>query len=666
MSNDATSAPVRTGAPPDIVTALADAVNVFDATLTGVRGGAWDTVSPCSEWSTRDVVGHVIGTLGKVALIARGEPTQSAPSQPGAAAAGDPVKAWRDAAAAARTAVAAADPKLQVDTPAGRQDLARALAFPVSDVIVHAWDIAAATGRWLRLPDSLLAHVVHTCAQVPEAALRGPGRIGEARPSAPGADDTTRMMAWLGRDVERWATADDAGALASRAAATDSAELLALDRAHVWHPFRPMPGVDEQLLVTEAEGVRLTLADGRELIDGMSSFWAAVHGYRNPVLDKALADQASRFTHVMFGGLTHEPAIRLAHTLVDLTPDGLEHVYFCDSGAVSVEVALKMCLQYWRSSGRSEKRRMLTWRRGYHGASLHAMSVCDPDDGGHASWQGLLPEQVFLPAPPASSATSLRSATDPARTDDEQLDPAYVDTMARTIAAHADELAAIIVEPVVQSAGGMRFHDPGYLRVLRELADEHDVLLIFDEMATGFGHTGALFAADHVGVTPDVMCLGKTLTGGYMSMAATLCTTRVADGIRQGELPVLVHGQTFMANALTAAVANASLGLLVDGDWKGDVARIERALRRGLQEAVHADGVVDVRVLGAIGVIELDHPVDKRMAKAAVDNGVWLRPFGNLIYCLPPYLCTDDDIARICAAMVAAATVGAAPNPPQH
>ncbi|WP_223125358.1 adenosylmethionine--8-amino-7-oxononanoate transaminase [Streptomyces sp. TRM68367] len=666
MSNDTTSAPVRTGAPPDIVTALADAVNVFDATLTGVQDGAWDTASPCSDWSTRDVVGHVIGTLGKVALIARGEPTQSAPSQPGEAAAGDPVKAWRDAAAAARTAVAEADPTLQVDTPAGRQNLARALAFPVSDIIVHAWDIAAATGRPLRLPDSLLAHIVHTCAQVPEAALRGPGRIGEARPSAPGADDTTRMMAWLGRDVERWATADDAGAPASRATATDSAELLALDRAHVWHPFRPMPGVDEQLLVTEAEGVRLTLADGRELIDGMSSFWAAVHGYRNPVLDKALADQASRFTHVMFGGLTHEPAIRLARTLVDLTPDGLEHVYFCDSGAVSVEVALKMCLQYWRSSGRSEKRRILTWRRGYHGATLHAMSVCDPDDGGHASWQGLLPEQVFLPAPPASSATSLRNATDPARTDDEQLDPAYVDTMARTIAEHADELAAIIVEPVVQSAGGMRFHDPGYLRVLRELADEHDVLLIFDEMATGFGHTGALFAADHVGVTPDVMCLGKTLTGGYMSMAATLCTTRVADGIRQGELPVLVHGQTFMANALTAAVANASLGLLVDGDWKGDVARIERALRRGLQEAVHVDGVVDVRVLGAIGVIELDHPVDKRMAEAAVDDGVWLRPFGNLIYCLPPYLCTDDDIARICAAMVAAASVGAGPNPPQH
>lgn len=666
MSNDATSVPVSTGAPPDIVTALTDAVSVFDATLTGVQDSDWDAASPCSDWSSREIVGHVIGTLGKVALIARGEPTQAAPSQPGDAAGGNPVKAWRDAAAAARTAVAAADPELEVDTPAGRQDLARALAFPVSDVVVHAWDLAAATGRPLRLPDSLLAHVAHTCAQVPEVALRGPGRIGQPRPSAPGADDTTRMMAWLGRDVERWATADAAAAPVSRAAAAASAELLALDRAHVWHPFRPMPGVDEQLLVTEAEGVRLTLADGRELIDGMSSFWAAVHGYRHPALDKALAEQASRFTHVMFGGLTHEPAIRLARTLVDLTPDGLEHVYFCDSGAVSVEVALKMSLQYWRSLGRSEKRRTLTWRRGYHGASLHAMSVCDPDDGGHAAWQGILPEQVFLPAPPASSATSLSGTTDPALTGEEQLDPAYVDTMARTIAEHADELAAIIVEPVVQSAGGMRFHDPGYLRVLRRLADEHDVLLIFDEMATGFGHTGALFAADHVGVTPDVMCLGKTLTGGYMSMAATLCTTRVADGIRQGELPVLVHGQTFMANALTAAVANASLDLLAGGGWKDDVARIERGLRRGLREAVEIDGVVDVRVLGAIGVIELDHPVDKRMAGAAVEHGVWLRPFGNLVYCLPPYVCTDDDIARICAAMVAAASVQATPRPSPH
>nr|WP_267974207.1 adenosylmethionine--8-amino-7-oxononanoate transaminase [Streptomyces lomondensis] len=442
--------------------------------------------------------------------------------------------------------------------------------------------------------------------------------------------------------------------------------MLALDRAHVWHPLRPMPGVDEPLLVAGAEGVRLTLADGRELIDGMSSFWAAIHGYRNPVLDKALADQASRFAHVMFGGLTHEPAIRLARTLVELTPDGLEHVFFCDSGAVSVEVALKMCLQYWSASGRSEKRRILTWRRGYHGATFHAMSVCDPDDGRHASWRGLLPEQVFLPAPPASSSTSLLNATDPAGTDNEQLDSAYVDTMARAIAEHADELAAIIVEPVVQSAGGMRFHDPGYLRVLRDLADEHDVLLVFDEMATGFGHTGAMFAADHVGVTPDVMCLGKALTGGYMSMAATLCTPRVAAGIRQGDPPVLAHSQTFMGNPLTAAVANASLGLLAAGDWRSDVTRIERALRQGLRAAVNVDGVADVRVLGAIGVIELDHPVDPRTADAAISEGVWLRPFRNLIYCLPPYLCTDDDIAQICAAMVAAASVGADPKQPQH
>ncbi|MFI0409343.1 adenosylmethionine--8-amino-7-oxononanoate transaminase [Actinomadura sp. 3N508] len=463
-------------------------------------------------------------------------------------------------------------------------------------------------------------------------------------------------MAWLGRDTDRWsANGDSRARQASRAEGAETADLLAFDRDHVWHPYRPMPDVNDLLLVTGAEGVRLSLADGREPIDGMSSFWAAVHGYRNPVLDKALADQAVRFAHVMFGGLTHEPAVRLAKTLVELTPGGLEHVFFCDSGTVSVEVALKMCLQYWSAVGRGEKRRILTWRGGYHGATLHSMSVCDPDGGVPALWRGLLPEQVFVPAPPASSYTSLRNSGGPAHAGDEQLDPDYVATLARTVAEHAGELAAIIVEPVVQSAGGMRFHHPGYLRVLRELADAHDILLIFDEMATGFGHTGALFAADHAGVTPDVMCLGKALTGGYMSGAATLCTPRVADGIGRGRPPVLVHGQTFMGNPLVAAVSNASLSLLAGGGWRGEVFRIEKALREGLREAVHLDGVVDVRVLGAIGVIELDRPADPRMAAAALDKGVWLRPFRNLVYCLPPYVCTDDEIAQICSAMVAAA-----------
>ncbi|MDT7729699.1 MAG: adenosylmethionine---8-amino-7-oxononanoate aminotransferase, partial [Actinomycetota bacterium] len=300
-------------------------------------------------------------------------------------------------------------------------------------------------------------------------------------------------------------------------------ELLALDAEHVWHPYAPMPGQVEPLLVTEASGVRLKLADGRELVDGMSSWWAAIHGYRNPVLDAALTDQASRMSHVMFGGLTHEPAITLARTLVELTPDGLRHVFLCDSGSVSVEVAIKMCLQYWQSLGRKGKRKLLTWRGGYHGDTFQPMSVCDPDGGMHSLWRGTLTEQVFVPEPPAGFGAGV--------------DQSYVDVLAAAIEAHADELAAVIVEPVVQGAGGMRFHHPGYLRALRELTEAHGVLLIFDEIATGFGRTGKMFAAEHAGVSPDVMCVGKALTGGYLTMAAALCTSEIADGISRGEMP---------------------------------------------------------------------------------------------------------------------------------
>ena len=424
----------------------------------------------------------------------------------------------------------------------------------------------------------------------------------------------------------------------------DPAKLLALDARHVWHPYAAMPGQVEPLLVTEAAGVRLRLAGGRELIDGMSSWWATIHGYRHPVLDAALAAQAGRMSHVMFGGLTHEPAIRLATALAELTPAGLEHVFLCDSGSVSVEVAVKMCLQYWQSLGRKEKRRLLTWRGGYHGDTFHPMSVCDPEGGMHSLWRGVLPEQVFVPAPPAGF-----------RTPPEQ---SYVDTLAAAIERHAGGLAAVIVEPVVQGAGGMRFHHPGYLRALRELTRAHDVLLVFDEIATGFGRTGSLFAAEHAGVSPDVLCVGKALTGGYLSMAATLCTPEVADGISRGEVPVLAHGPTFMANPLAAAVANASIGLLLDQDWRGAVARIEAGLRAGLEPARSLAGVADVRVLGAIGVIQLDHPVDVAAAtKVAVDRGVWLRPFRDLIYAMPPYICAETDVDAISEAMVAAARV---------
>ncbi|GGU36543.1 adenosylmethionine--8-amino-7-oxononanoate transaminase [Lentzea flava] len=415
-------------------------------------------------------------------------------------------------------------------------------------------------------------------------------------------------------------------------------DLLKLDQAHVWHPYGPMPGTQEPLLVTEASGVRLTLADGRELVDGMSSWWAAIHGYRHPVLDAAVTAQLGRMSHVMFGGLTHEPAIRLCAKLVEITPADLQHVFLCDSGSVSVEVAIKMCLQYWRSQNRPEKRRLLTWRGGYHGDTFNPMSVCDPDGGMHSLWRGILPEQVFADAPPA------------------EMDTAYVQHLADLVEQHADELAAIIVEPVVQGAGGMRFHDPRYLHVLRELAYTHDVLLVFDEIATGFGRTGELFAADHANVSADVMCLGKALTGGYMTMAATLCTPRVADGISKGEVPVLAHGPTFMGNPLASAVSLASIDLLLSQDWKREVARIENGLREGLAPARALPGVKDVRVLGAIGVVQLDRPVDMaRATKAAVDAGVWLRPFRDLIYTMPPFISTDQEIGRIAAAVVAAA-----------
>ncbi|TKG71505.1 adenosylmethionine--8-amino-7-oxononanoate transaminase [Prauserella endophytica] len=416
-------------------------------------------------------------------------------------------------------------------------------------------------------------------------------------------------------------------------------ELLALDAEHVWHPYGPMPATVPPLLVSEAEGVRIRLADGRELIDGMSSWWAAIHGYRHPVLDAALTEQAGRMSHVMFGGLTHEPAIRLATTLVDLAPDGLRHVFLCDSGSVSVEVAVKMCLQYQRSLGRPGKRRLLTWRGGYHGDTFHPMSVCDPEGGMHALWRGVLPEQVFVPAPPPGFAAGL--------------DQSYVDELVRAVERNADELAAVIVEPVVQGAGGMRFHSPEYLRVLREVTEANDVLLVFDEIATGFGRTGRMFAAEHAGVTPDVLCVGKALTGGYLTMAAALCTPELAAGISRGELPVLAHGPTFMGNPLSCAVANASLGLLAKGTWRDDVRRIESLLRAGLAPAADVPGVVDVRVLGAIGVVQLDRQVDLARATAAlVERGVWLRPFRDLLYTMPPYVAADDDVARVADAMV--------------
>ncbi len=425
--------------------------------------------------------------------------------------------------------------------------------------------------------------------------------------------------------------------------------LLALDRAHVWHPYGPMPSDQETFLVESASGVRLRLAtpvEGvSEVIDGMSSWWAAIHGYAHPDLDSALRAQAAKMSHVMFGGLTHEPAIRLAARLVEITPEPLRHVFLADSGSVSVEVAAKMAIQYWRSTGRSEKVRLMTWRGGYHGDTFHPMSVCDPDGGMHQLWTGVLPTQIFAGQPPAGF--------------DVPLDPLYLADFADLLARHAGHTAAIIVEPVVQGAGGMVFHHPGYVRALRDLARDHDVLLIFDEIATGFGRTGKLFAAEHAGVSPDIMCVGKALTGGYLSLAATLCTETVARGISGGDVPVLAHGPTFMGNPLACAVANASLDILADGEWAQSVACVEARLATGLSPVATLPGVADVRVLGAIGVVQLDHLVDVPVAtRAALRNGVWLRPFRDLIYTMPPFISTDAEIDAITRALHAAVLVG--------
>jgi adenosylmethionine-8-amino-7-oxononanoate aminotransferase len=423
---------------------------------------------------------------------------------------------------------------------------------------------------------------------------------------------------------------------------TDWAELGELDRRHVWHPYAALPASLPSLPVVSAQGVRLRLADGRELIDGMSSWWCAIHGYRHPALDAAVRDQLERMAHVMFGGLTHEPAVRLAERLVEVAPEGLEHVFFADSGSVAVEVAIKMALQYQRALGCHERTRLLTVRGGYHGDTFGAMAVCDPIGGMHSLFTGVLAEHVFAECPPDGFGNPL--------------DDVWADHVTELFARHAHELAAAIVEPVVQGAGGMRFYSPRCIALLRRLCDEHGLLLILDEIATGFGRTGTLFACEHAEVAPDIMCVGKALTGGYMTLAATLCTHAVATGISSGEGRALMHGPTFMANPLACAVALASLDLLADRRWCEEVARIERGLRKGLEPARGLPDVIDVRVLGAVGVIQLSRGVDVAAATAAsVERGVWLRPFGDLIYTMPAYLMGDDDLTRVCEAVVAAA-----------
>lgn len=415
-------------------------------------------------------------------------------------------------------------------------------------------------------------------------------------------------------------------------------ELLEFDRAHLWHPYTSMTDPAPTRLVTGASGSRITIDGVGDVVDAMASWWSAIHGYRHPVLDEAVRRQLERMSHVMFGGLTHEPAVELARRLVDLAPAGLDRVFLADSGSVGVEVAMKMALQHQRGTGHPERTRFLTVRGGYHGDTFDCMSVCDPEGGMHAMWSGLLPQQVFGERPPRPGGDV----------------EAWAAGFRALAAEHADQLAGLIVEPLLQGAGGMHPYPAECLAVFRDVADEHGLVLIFDEIATGFGRTGTLFAADAAGVSPDVLCVGKALTGGYLSLAAVLCTGEVARGLSASDSGVLMHGPTFMGNPLACAVASASLDLLTSSDWAGDVRRINRGL-----QALHEIDAADVRVLGAVGVVQLDHPVDVAKAtEAALEQGVWLRPFRDLIYTMPPYVCSDDDIATICAGIAAAAEAG--------